>query len=67
VDKIVEGTQRLVDGDLSGRPVNVVHVDVVGLQPTQRRVAFVDHMATRATRRVGIVVVHARVELAGQH
>jgi hypothetical protein len=32
MDEVVEGAQGLVDGNLAGRSVNVVDVQVVGLQ-----------------------------------
>src|SRR5690606_21185736 len=35
-DEIVEGAERLVDGAVGVRPVNLVEIDVVGLQTLQR-------------------------------
>ena len=66
-DQVVEGAQCLVDGDVGLRPVDLVEVDVVGLQAAQARLALLDDVAAAVAQHVGVSVVHLAVHLGGQN
>ena len=64
-DEVVERAQRLVDGDVGLRAVDLVEVDVVGLQAAQAGFALLDDVAAAVAHVVGAFAHHA-VHLGGE-
>ena len=66
-DQVVERAQRLVDRHGRLRAVDLVEVDIVGLQAAQRGLALGDDVAAIVAGGQDVVVVHAAVYLGRQH
>src|SRR3712207_9594813 len=60
-DQVVQRPQGLVYGYLGVRAVDLVEVDMVGLQALKRGFALLDYVSAVVTCGVGILVVHAPV------
>ena len=69
LDQLAHGTDGVLDRHLRVTTVQVVEVDVVDAQATQRRVAGLVHVAGIAPDRAsrGILLVAHETELGGQH
>ena len=66
-DQVVQRAQRLVDRRVGAGAVDLVKVDVVGLQAAQAGFALFDDVAAAVAVRVGVIVVHHAVDLGRQH
>ena len=66
MDQVAERAEGFVDVGGRVRPVDLVEVDPVGLQPAQAVVDLADDPAPRVALHVG-VVAHASVELGGEN
>jgi len=64
-DEVGEGAEGLLDVGVGARPVDLVEVDVVGLEAAQGVFDGADDPAPRAALPVG-VVAHGAVELGGE-
>ncbi len=65
--QVIQRAQRLVDGDIGLGAVNLVEVDIVGLQAAQRGVALLDDVTAVIPGGEQVVIVHAPVNFGGQH
>src|SRR3954470_339611 len=65
-DEVGQRAERLLNVGVRRRAVDVVEVDVVGAEPTQRVLDLVDDPASGATALVG-VLAHRHEELGGEH
>jgi len=66
VDQVAERPEGLVDVGLGARPVDLVQVDVIGLQPEQAGFAFGYDPSAGVALVVG-ALAHLAVELCRQH
>ena len=64
--EVAERAQRLIDVTAGLRPVDLVEVDPVGVEPAQALLALADDPSARVAARVR-VFAHRRVELGGEH
>src|SRR5262245_56529220 len=66
-DQVVERAQRLIDRNLRARPVNLVQIDVVGLEALQAGLTLLDNMPPTVALRIWVVVVHRAMDFGSQN
>ncbi len=61
-DEVVEGAQRLIDGDFGLGAVDLIQVDMIRLEPAQAGFASLHEMTAGVAPGVGVGVVHPVVD-----
>ena len=64
--EVVEGAQGLVDRDLGTRTMDLVEIDVVGLEAAETGLGLFDDVAAGVALGVGVGLVHRAVDLGGE-